>query len=172
MPAPAAPAAADAPKADAPADAPAAEPALPSQEERTQAHIAELEKRKARALRFGQPTEELEKEIERVTKFGLPTTEGAASERVDSGLKKRAPPAQDKKAPKAAKTETKKPAEPAAPAVSVRRPTHPGRGTCAETAPCRAFRSCERRRGRQEAQPCRALRRRGAERGLGVLRDA
>ncbi|WFD39419.1 uncharacterized protein MJAP1_002396 [Malassezia japonica] len=124
-PAAAAPAAADAPKADAPADAPAdetadapaAEPAQPSQEERTQAHLAELEKRKARALRFGQPTEELEKEIERVAKFGLPTTEGAASERVDGGLKKRAPPAQDKKAPKAAKTEAKKPAEPAAPAA-------------------------------------------------------
>ncbi|WFD32033.1 hypothetical protein MSPP1_003075 [Malassezia sp. CBS 17886] len=67
-----APAAGDAaPVAAVSSDATAA---TPSAEERKQTHLAELEKRKARALRFGMPTEELEQEIKRVTEFGPPET--------------------------------------------------------------------------------------------------
>ena len=90
----------------------------PDQEARKRMHLAELEKRKARAIRFGQSTEELEKEIARVTKFGLPEGEADATQKIDHGLRtgKRAQPAAQAGPTKQAKTEAK---APAAPAVSV-----------------------------------------------------
>ncbi|WFD04657.1 hypothetical protein MOBT1_003371 [Malassezia obtusa] len=111
---PSGPAPTEAPKEEAPAQTDADKP---SQDERTQVHLAELEKRKTRAVRFGLPTEDLDKEIERVKKFGLPTEETNASQRVDSGLRagKRSQSGDKGGATKQAKTEPK----PAEPAVSV-----------------------------------------------------
>ena len=79
----AAPQPAEPPKQDTPA--PAAEPprdpapqnaepvasGKPSETERKNALLAELEKRKARAIRFGQPHEDVEKQILRIQKFGI-----------------------------------------------------------------------------------------------------
>nr|CDI53009.1 sap domain-containing protein [Melanopsichium pennsylvanicum 4] len=49
-----------------------------SEEERRQALIAELEKRKARAAKFGQPLGEAERKLERAIKFGLDAADEAA----------------------------------------------------------------------------------------------
>lgn len=49
-----------------------------SEEERRQVLIAELEKRKARAAKFGQPLGEAEAKLERLIKFGIDATEEAA----------------------------------------------------------------------------------------------
>lgn len=72
-PAAAAPAAAEEP-------AKASEPVVPeqSEEERRQVLIAELEKRKARAAKFGQPLGEAEAKLERLIKHGIDATEEAA----------------------------------------------------------------------------------------------
>ena len=94
----AAPQPAEPPKQDTPAPAaestrdPApqnAEPVAsgkPSETERKNALLAELEKRKARAIRFGQPHEDVEKQILRIQKFGI--EEDAHTNRLDTELKK------------------------------------------------------------------------------------
>ncbi|WFD44808.1 Box C/D snoRNA accumulation [Malassezia psittaci] len=89
------------------------------QEARTRAHLSELEKRKSRAVRFGQPTEDLEKEIDRVKKFGLQSDNVDASQQIDAGLRtgKRANHADKPRPTKHAKAEPEKPAEPS---ISVR----------------------------------------------------
>ncbi|WFD00747.1 hypothetical protein MYAM1_003499 [Malassezia yamatoensis] len=89
------------------------------QEARTRAHLSELEKRKSRAVRFGQPTEDLEKEIDRVKKFGLQSDHADASQQVDSGLRtgKRAKHTDQPRPTKHAKADQEKPAEPS---ISVR----------------------------------------------------
>lgn len=70
--------------------APSSEPTM---EARTEALLAELEKRKARAIRFGQPYEELEKRITRIRKFGMEAEDGADTGRLNSELKKGKPKA-------------------------------------------------------------------------------
>ena len=94
----AAPQPAESAQQDAPAPAaeptpgpapPKAEPvpsAKPSETERKNALLAELEKRKARAIRFGQPYDDVEKQISRIQKFGL--QEDAHANRLDTELKK------------------------------------------------------------------------------------
>lgn len=61
-------------------------PTKPSDTERKNALLTELEKRKARAIRFGQPYEDLEKQILRIQKFGL--EEDVREDRPDTNLKK------------------------------------------------------------------------------------
>lgn len=67
------------------ASAPSEEAAAPSAEEAKATLIAELEKRKARAARFGQSTEEIDAQIERAQKFGV---EDAAQDKGMAGLQK------------------------------------------------------------------------------------
>lgn len=78
--------AAAAPAAGQPAKA--GEPAAPeqSEEERRQVLIAELEKRKARAAKFGQPLGEAEAKLERLIKFGIDATEEAAVAKLSNPL--------------------------------------------------------------------------------------
>lgn len=94
------PAAATPTPAPAPAPAPATAPptsdhdtsstpapaADPSEEDRRQALIAELEKRKARAAKFGQPLGEAERKLERAIKFGLDPKEEAAVSKLTKPL--------------------------------------------------------------------------------------
>lgn len=94
----AAPQPAEAPKQETPAPAAgptpdtasknteSVKPAMPSDTERKNALLAELEKRKARAIRFGQPYEDVEKQILRIQKFGL--EEDVRVDRLDTELKK------------------------------------------------------------------------------------
>ncbi|PKI82308.1 hypothetical protein MVES_003787 [Malassezia vespertilionis] len=98
----------------APAAASATAPAAETGEDtRKQAYLAELEKRKTRALRFGQPIDELEKQIEHVAKHGVPEKGKATVERAHSQLHgKRERPAQTKE------TSNKK-AAPVAPAPKI-----------------------------------------------------
>lgn len=48
--------------------------------------LAELEKRKSRAIRFGQPYDDLEKQISRIHKFGIETNEANGVDRLESEL--------------------------------------------------------------------------------------
>lgn len=98
-PAPAAPSPAPV-DASTPAPAPAPEAASngqtteapqQSEEERRQALIAELEKRKARAAKFGQPLGEAERKLERAIKFGLDPEEEAGVAKLSKPLATREP---------------------------------------------------------------------------------
>lgn len=81
------PVASSAPAASESATEPA-KTSTPSEDDRKESLLAELEKRKARAIRFGQPYEDLEKQISRIRKFGLEGQEGDGVDRLDSELKK------------------------------------------------------------------------------------
>ena len=50
--------------------------------------LAELEKRKSRAIRFGQPYDDLEEQISRIHKFGIETNEANGVDRLESELNK------------------------------------------------------------------------------------
>ena len=78
----------------------AAAPA-PAHEDRKAAMLTELEKRRARAMRFGEATDDLDKKIQRIQKFGLESSEDAGVQRIDSELK----------GSKRAREEAKKPIE-------------------------------------------------------------
>lgn len=93
---------ASAPTSSAQSAAPA-----PSDEERKRTQLAELEKRKARALRFGEPVEDIERKIQRIERFGLEAQDTAGIAKIDTELRgaKRGRKAQDErpsKTPKAA----------------------------------------------------------------------
>lgn len=106
-----APASAPAPAADTlaaasptTAETSATQPSEPSEEERRQQLIAELEKRKARAAKFGQPLGEAERKLERAIKFGLDPTEEANVAKLGQALGiKSSKPASTKPAAAAAK---------------------------------------------------------------------
>ena len=80
-------------------------------ETRTKAHLEELEKRKARAIRFGQPYEELEKRINRIRKFGMEAEDEVDTGRLDSELKKGKPKAAASQAPAKASVPSPAPKE-------------------------------------------------------------
>lgn len=133
-PAPAATKPADAPApakvatadASAPAPASASDAAVqqaaagPSDEERKRTQLAELEKRKARALRFGEPVEDIERKIQRIERFGLEAQDAAGIAKIDTELRgaKRGRSTQEERPAKATKGAAA-PA-PAAEQVSVR----------------------------------------------------
>lgn len=105
-------AAAEAPAKPSEAPAEAQAPAASAHDERTNTLLEELEKRKARAVRFGQPTEDLETQIQRVRKFGAEAYEASNVARLDTELKKstKADAKAAKAEAKAAKAESKTPA--------------------------------------------------------------
>ncbi|SAM81684.1 uncharacterized protein UBRO_03209 [Ustilago bromivora] len=85
-------------------------PAEPSEEEGRQALIVELEKRKARAAKFGQPLGEAERKLERAIKFGLDPTEAAVS-KLTKALSNPADKRKEKKERREAVVVEKKPEE-------------------------------------------------------------
>uniref|UniRef100_V5ET55 SAP domain-containing protein n=1 Tax=Kalmanozyma brasiliensis (strain GHG001) TaxID=1365824 RepID=V5ET55_KALBG len=108
-PAPVAPAASTATPAAAPAapaPAPAADETGPSEEQRRQALILELEKRKARAAKFGTPLGEAERKLERAIKFGLDPNDEANVAKLGQALGAR-PASKGERKSKEAKTEAK-----------------------------------------------------------------
>ncbi|CCF49688.1 hypothetical protein NDA11_001483 [Ustilago hordei] len=86
-------------------------PAEPSEEEGRQALIVELEKRKARAAKFGQPLGEAERKLERAIKFGLDPTEEAAVSKLTKPLSNPADKRKEKKERREAVVVEKKPEE-------------------------------------------------------------
>lgn len=58
-----------------------------SGEDRKRDLLAELEKRKARAQRFGEPTEEIERKIQRIQRFGLEAADAAGVSKIGSELR-------------------------------------------------------------------------------------
>ena len=83
----------------------------PTMETRTKALLEELEKRKARAIRFGQPYEELEKRINRIHKFGMEAEDEGDTGRLDSELKKGKPKSAASQAPAKASVPSPAPKE-------------------------------------------------------------
>jgi SAP domain-containing ribonucleoprotein len=65
----------------------AAAPVEKSEEDQKAVLIAELEKRIARAKRYGLATEEAEKQLERAIKFGVESTQDKTLSALDGGLK-------------------------------------------------------------------------------------
>lgn len=88
-----------------------AQPSETKREAQTEALLAELEKRKARAIRFGQPYEDLEKKIARIRKFGMDTEDSEDTNRLDSELKKGKPKAMSSQAPAKASASSNQPSE-------------------------------------------------------------
>lgn len=82
----ASPAPASTTTAGAAASSPAPATAEPSAEERKASLIAELEKRKARAARFGQELGEADRKLERAIKFGLEEEDGASLKTLEGEL--------------------------------------------------------------------------------------
>ena len=58
-----------------------------SGEDRKRELLAELEKRKVRAQRFGEPTEEIERKIQRIERFGLDAADAAGVSKIGSELR-------------------------------------------------------------------------------------
>lgn len=87
--------------------------AEPTAASRTEALLAELKKRKARAIRFGQPYEDLEKKIARIRKFGMEAQDSEDTGRLDSELKKGKPKAATSQATSKAPAPTPAQIEPA-----------------------------------------------------------
>ena len=86
-----------------------------SEEERTRALILELEKRKARAAKFGQPLGEAERKLERAIKFGLDPTDEANVAKLNQPLgtrpvskKDKSPAAPSQKHPNPPETDEQK----------------------------------------------------------------
>lgn len=72
--------------AGAAADATLAAPASEDDETRKAELIAELEKRKARAQRWGMPVDEIDAKLKRIERFGLEETSEGSMKQLDDGL--------------------------------------------------------------------------------------
>ncbi|WFD36419.1 hypothetical protein MCUN1_003298 [Malassezia cuniculi] len=107
----AAPAEAPAASEAAAAPAPAAETSAPTDDgasaadERKRTQLEELQKRKARALRFGEPVDDIERKIQRIERFGLEDKDAVGIQKIDAELRgaKRGHDAKDERQAKAPK---------------------------------------------------------------------